>query len=77
MRILNLVLLFQILGLHIGNQFLGEVVEFDCLDAQVMHQPVVTEHRGDGDQQTGHGVMSAAATPGAMVARSARPFKAT
>src|SRR6266849_565867 len=32
--------LFQILGLHFGDEFLRKIVQLDRQDAQVVHQPV-------------------------------------
>src|SRR5439155_12129167 len=43
--------LFQILGLHLGDEFLRKIVQLDRQDAQVVHQPVVTKHRGYRDEQ--------------------------
>src|SRR5512136_1807020 len=55
MVVLQVLLFLKVLGFHLGHQFLGEVVELDSHDAQVMDQPVVGEHRGDSDQEAGNG----------------------
>src|SRR5512138_3020471 len=52
-RILLVVL--EVLGLHLGDQVLREIVQLDRQDAQVVDQPVVAEHGGDGHEQAGDG----------------------
>src|SRR5947208_412439 len=40
---------------HFRDQLLGEIIELDREHAQVVDQPVVAEHRGDGHKQAGDG----------------------
>src|SRR3954469_7198507 len=38
---------FEIFRFHLRHQFLRKVVQLDRQDPQVVHEPVVTEHRGN------------------------------
>src|SRR3954447_7795948 len=42
-------LLSEVLSLHLGNEFLREIVQFDRPDAQAVDQIVVSKHRRDRD----------------------------
>ena len=44
---------FKVFGLHLGDEFLREIVQGHGQDAQVMHEIVIAKHGGNGDQQTG------------------------
>ena len=44
----------QILRLHLRDQFLRKIVQFDRQDAQCVYQPVVSKHRRNSHEQSCH-----------------------